>query len=127
MKELEIFDFDKMAGELKDKRYDLIYMNYDVANGVKACKSLDELSQKEKEDFYRVIMFNDEFMITVYKFGEGEYRYNEITKADFSEYEEKAVFVDEKYGNIGKKILVRQGKVKTGTSFQFIGFEGGAR
>lgn len=129
MKNLEKFIFEEMGNELKEKDYTLIYINYDGKNGFRIINSLEKLNENEKKNFYRLYIFNDDFMITVYNFGENEYKYNRINKQDFSEkIEEKKYFIDEKQQEFSKgksKIQVRVGYCNGEKRFQYMGFIGG--
>ena len=68
---------------------------------------------------YKLYIFNDDFMITVYNFG-SEYRYSRIDRDDISEVAIKYIYLKEKskeeYKNkekaINEKLKVRIGTVK---------------
>lgn len=128
MIQLEKIDIEQLKSRLENKSYSLIYLNYDKKSGIKIVDTIEKLSAVDLEDFYRIYTFNDEFMITVYKFGEDNYRYNEITKTDFEgTVEEREIYIDTK-GLIGaKKLKIRKGLVDNKEYLQYIEFVGGDR
>ena len=79
---------------------------------------------------YRLYIFNDDFMLTIYNFGNNDYRYTEINKNDIVEEKIKEFYLkNENKLKIKKneKIKVRVGKIKESERevFQYIGFIGG--
>ena len=108
------------------KPYNLIYLDYNKENGIKTFKENDEnkrdihnLSDDDLKNMYKLYIFNDDFMITVYNFG-SEYRYSRIDRDDISEVAIKYIYLKEKskeeYKNkekaINEKLKVRIGTVK---------------
>lgn len=137
MKELEKIDNIKNIENLNlSKPYNWIYLNYDKKNGIKFFKEkdnkrIDSLSDKELKDMYKLYIFNDEFMVTIYNFG-NEYRYTKIDKKDIIEEKIKEFYLknDEKLNlKNNEKLKIRIGKIK-GTEreiVQYIGFIGGEK
>ena len=84
-------------GEIKNKITStkdlyLVSVNYDNENGIKLEKNiktsnLDKILEEIK-DFYKLYIFNEDFMLTVFNLGDNEYKYNKITKYDFNMNEE---------------------------------------
>ena len=98
------FEIEKMKEKLKNDMCSLIYINYENLNGKikldKICKEkgikvfgneknvLNSLTEEDLKDFYKIYIFNEKFMITVYKFEENDYRYSKILSSDFDNDEE---------------------------------------
>jgi hypothetical protein len=137
MKELEEIKTIKDIENLNlSKPYNWMYLNYDKKEGVKLFKEMDNkeinsLSDKEFKDMYKLYIFNDEFMVTIYNFG-NEYRYTKIDKKDIIEEKIKEFYLknDEKLNlKNNEKLKIRIGKIK-GTEreiVQYIGFIGGEK
>lgn len=129
MKELEKIDNIKNIENLNpSKPYNWIYLNYDKKNGIKFFKEkdnkrIDSLSDKELKDMYRLYIFNDNFMITIYNFKD-EHRYTRIDKKDIIDER-----IREFYLKNNEKLKIRIGKIE-GTErevIQYIGFIGGEK
>ena len=129
MKELEEVKSIKDIESLNlSKPYNWIYLNYDKKNGIKFFKEkdnkrIDSLSDKELKDMYRLYIFNDNFMITIYNFKD-EYRYTRIDKKDIIDER-----IKEFYLKNNEKLKIRIGKIE-GTErevIQYIGFIGGEK
>jgi len=137
MKELEEIKTIKDIENLNlSKPYNWVYLNYDKKEGVKLFKEMDNkeinsLSDKEFKDMYKLYIFNDEFMVTIYNFG-NEYRYTKIDKKNIIEEKIKEFYLknDEKLNlKNNEKLKIRIGKIK-GTEreiVQYIGFIGGEK
>ena len=124
MIQLQQIDTEKLKEvlKLKESDYSLIYLNYDKKSGIKIVDSIENLSVDDLKDFYRIYAFHDDFMITVYKFRENDYRYNEIEKSDFEKLEEKNIYIDTKGLNSAKKLIVRKGLIKDKEYIQYVEF-----
>ena len=129
MKELEEVKSIKDIESLNlSKPYNWIYLNYDKKNGIKFFKEkdnkrIDSLSDKELKDMYRLYIFNDNFLITIYNFKD-EYRYTRIDKKDIIDER-----IKEFYLKNNEKLKIRIGKIE-GTErevIQYIGFIGGEK
>ena len=120
-------------GEIKNKITStkdlyLVSVNYDNENGIKLEKNiktsnLDKVLEEIK-DFYKLYIFNEDFMLTVFNLGDNEYKYNKITKYDFNMNEEgkekiKFIYMKE-YG----RLEVRVGKIGEREVIQYIKFGG---
>ena len=127
MEILKDFIFEEIEKKIKNDNYNVVYLNYDKANGIKILYNLESLSQDEKENFYRMYIFNDEYMITVYNFGENEYKYTKILKEDFEKdsIREKEIYLMENKDIKEKKLKVRLGNIEGRESLQYLGFIGG--
>ena len=137
MKELEEIKTIKDIENLNlSKPYNWMYLNDEKKEGVKLLKEMDNkeinsLSDKEFKDMYKLYIFNDEFMVTIYNFG-NEYRYTKIDKKDIIEEKIKEFYLknDEKLNlKNNEKLKIRIGKIK-GTEreiVQYIGFIGGEK
>ena len=128
------------------KPYNLIYLDYNKENGIKIFKKNDKdkrdintLSDDDLKNMYKLYIFNNDSMITVYNFGD-EYRYLRIDKEDFKEESDekniKYIYLKEsdkeKYKDktkaLNERIKVRIGRLKTKTErevVQYIEYIGG--
>lgn len=127
MEILKDFIFEEIEEKIKSDSYNVVYLNYDKANGIKILYNLESLSQDEKENFYRMYIFNDEYMMTVYNFGENEYKYTKILKEDFEKdsIREKEIYLMENKDIKEKKLKVRLGNIEGRESLQYLDFIGG--
>ena len=86
------FEIEKMKEKLKNDMCSLIYINYEKEKGIKVFGNeknvLNSLTEEDLKDFYKIYIFNEKFMITVYKFEENDYRYSKILSSDFDNDEE---------------------------------------
>ena len=124
------------------KPYNLIYLDYNKEEGIKIFKKNDKdkrdintLSDDDLKNMYKLYIFNNDSMITVYNFGD-EYRYSRIDKDDIEEVATKYIYLKEKSKEEYKKkekavherIKVRIGRLKTKTErevVQYIEYIGG--
>lgn len=124
------------------KPYNLIYLDYNKEEGIKIFKKNDKdkrdintLSDDDLKNMYRLYIFNDDSMITVYNFGD-EYKYSRIDKEDIEEVSIKYIYLKEKSKEEYKKkekavhgrIKVRIGRLKTKSErevVQYIEYIGG--
>ena len=136
--EFKKFDKEKMKEELRNDIYNLVYINYEKENGIKVFKNegnaLNLLSESDFENFYKIYIFNNNFMKTIYKFGEGDYRYSEVNSEEFVENTKKfrEILIEIKE-NSGKKkinrlkVLTGENKITKKEIVQFLEFLGGER
>lgn len=124
------------------KPYNLIYLDYNKEEGIKIFKKNDKdkrdinaLSDDDLKNMYRLYIFNDDSMLTVYNFGD-EYKYSRIDKEDIEEVSIKYIYLKEKSKEEYKKkekavhgrIKVRIGRLKTKSErevVQYIEYIGG--
>ena len=128
------------------KPYNLIYLDYNKENGIKIFKKNDKdkrdintLSDDDLKNMYKLYIFNNDSMLTVYNFGD-EYRYSRIDKEDFKEESDekniKYIYLKEsdkeKYKDktkaLNERIKVRIGRLKTKAErevVQYIEYIGG--
>ena len=136
------------------KPYNLIYLDYNKENGIKIFKKNDKdkrdintLSDDDLKNMYKLYIFNNDSMITVYNFGD-EYRYSRIDKEDFKEesdeknikyiylkesdkekYKDKTKALNERLkvrvGNVERKIKDKNGeeKIVDREVIQYIGYK----
>ena len=136
--ELKKFDKEKMKQELQNDIYNLVYINYEKENGIKVFKNegnaLNLLSESDFENFYKIYIFNNNFMKTIYKFGEDDYRYSEVNSEEFVEntkkfreilIELKAKKKKKEYNRL--KILIGENKITKKEIIQFLEFLGGEK
>ena len=134
--EFKKFDKEKMKEELRNDIYNLVYINYEKENGIKIFKNegnaLNLLSESDFENFYKIYLFNNNFMKTIYQFGEDDYRYSEVNSEDFDENTKKFREIlikikenpDEKKVN-RLKVLTGENKITKKEMVQFLEFLGG--
>ena len=136
--EFKEFDKEKMKEELRNDVYNLVYINYEKENGIKIFKNegnaLNLLSESYFENFYKIYLFNNNFMKTIYQFGEDDYRYSEVNSEDFDENTKKFREIlikikenpDEKKVN-RLKVLTGENKITKKEIVQFLEFLGGEK
>ena len=136
--EFKEFDKEKMKEELRNDVYNLVYINYEKENGIKIFKNegnaLNLLSESDFENFYKIYLFNNNFMKTIYQFGEDDYRYSEVNSEDFDENTKKfrEILIKIKENPDGKKVnhlkvLTGENKITKKEIVQFLEFLGGER
>lgn len=123
-------------GEIKDKIEStqdlyLVSVNYDKENGIKLEKNIKtsnlDTILEEIKGFYKLYVFNENFMLSVFNFGNDEYRYSKVRKSDFDKDEKgeiketiKHIYMRE-YG----RLKVRIGKIGEREVIQYISFDKG--
>lgn len=136
--EFKEFDKEKMKEELQNDIYNLVYINYEKENGIKVFKNegnaLNLLSESDFENFYKIYIFNNNFMKTIYKFGEGDYRYSEVNSEEFVENTKKfrKILIELKDNQDKKeynrlKVLTGENKITKKGIIQFLEFLGGEK
>ena len=136
--EFKEFDKEKMKEELQNDIYNLVYINYEKENGIKIFKNegnaLNLLSESDFENFYKIYLFNNNFMKTIYQFGEDDYRYSEVNSEEFVENTKKfrEILIEIKENPDGKKVnrlkvLTGENKITKKEIVQFLEFLGGER
>ena len=136
--EFKEFDKEKMKEELRNDIYNLVYINYEKENGIKAFKNegnaLKLLSESDFKNFYKIYLFNNNFMKTIYQFGEDDYKYSEVNSEDFDENTKKfrEILIEIKENSGEKKInrlkvLTGENKLTKTEIVQFLEFLGGEK
>ena len=136
--EFKEFDKEKMKEELRNDVYNLVYINYEKENGIKIFKNegnaLNLLSESDFENFYKIYIFNNNFMKTIYQFGEDDYRYSEVNSEEFIENTKKfrEILIELKDDQDKKeynrlKVLTGENKITKKEIVQFLEFLGGER
>ena len=136
--EFKKFDKEKMKQELQNDIYNLVYINYEKENGIKVFKNegnaLNLLSESDFENFYKIYIFNNNFMKTIYKFGEDDCRYSEVNSEEFVENTKKfrEILIKIKENPDGKKVnrlkvLTGENKITKKEIVQFLEFLGGEK
>jgi hypothetical protein len=136
--EFKEFDKEKLKEELRNDIYNLVYINYEKENGIKVFKNegnaLNLLSESDFENFYKIYLFNNNFMKTIYQFGEDDYRYSEVNLEEFDENTKKfrEILIEIKENPDGKKVnrlkvLTGENKITKKEIVQFLEFLGGER
>ena len=118
MEDLKVFNLDEIKERLKEEKdLTIQYIDYDREGKIYR----GELETLDT-NFYKLYIFNDNFMITAFNFGDGEIRYSEIRKSDIIDEEIKYYYL-----NDGKRLKVRFGKKSGIETFQYIDIVGGER
>lgn len=136
--EFKEFDKEKMKEELRNDVYNLVYINYEKENGIKIFKNegnaLNLLSESDFENFYKIYIFNNNFMKTIYQFGEDDYRYSEVNSEEFIENTKKfrEILIELKDDQDKKeynrlKVLTGENKITKKEMVQFLEFLGGEK
>lgn len=136
--EFKEFDKEKMKEELRNDVYNLVYVNYEKENGIKIFKNegnaLNLLSESDFENFYKIYIFNNNFMKTIYQFGEDDYRYSEVNSEEFIENTKKfrEILIELKDDQDKKeynrlKVLTGENKITKKEMVQFLEFLGGEK
>ena len=136
--EFKEFDKEKMKEELRNDVYNLVYINYEKENGIKIFKNegnaLNLLSESDFENFYKIYLFNNNFMKTIYQFGEDDYRYSEVNSEEFDENTKKfrEILIELKDNQDKKeynrlKVLTGENKITKKEIVQFLEFLGGEK
>ena len=136
--EFKKFDKEKMKQELQNDIYNLVYINYEKENGIKVFKNegnaLNLLSESDFENFYKIYIFNNNFMKTIYKFGEDDCRYSEVNSEEFVENTKKfrEILIEFKENSDIKndkrlKVLSGENKITKKQMVQFLEFLGGEK
>lgn len=121
MENLKNFSFDKLKEITNEKKYNLVYINYDRANGIKVLSNIIELTEEEKNSFYRIYIFNDDYMVTIFNFGKENLKYNKIQKIDFDEYDERYIYLETNKKELkNKRLKVRVGNLKEDNSREVV-------
>ena len=125
------------------KSYNVVYINYEKKDGIEVVSdkvnAMDELKRNKLNNFYKLYLFNDDKMITVYKFDENDFKYTEVKKEEFEDTIDREYYLDEKVlsNEKLKRLKVRVGyktenKLKNEEEIkeevqlvQYIGFVGG--
>ena len=134
--EFKEFDKEKMKEELRNDVYNLVYINYEKENGIKIFKNegnaLNLLSESDFENFYKIYIFNNNFMKTIYQFGEDDYRYSEVNSEEFIENTKKfrEILIELKDDQDKKeynrlKVLTGENRITKKEIVQFLEFLGG--
>lgn len=118
MEDLKIFNLNEIRERLKEEKdLTIQYIDYDRERKIYR----GELEGID-ENFYKLYIFNDNFMITAFNFGDGEIKYSEIRESDIEDKETRYYYL-----NDGKRLKVRLGKKNGIDVFQYIGVVGGEK
>lgn len=122
-------------GEIKNKvestqNLFLVSVNYDKKGGIRLEKNIKasklDTILEEVKNFYKLYIFNEEFMMTIFNFGNEEYRYSKVKKSDFDKNEENRIIENIKYIYMREygRLKVRIGKIGEREVIQYIKFGG---
>ena len=136
--EYKMFEIKEVNGLFENKPYNIVYINYEKEKGIKIFKNegnaLNLLSESDFENFYKIYIFNNNFMKTIYKFGEDDYRYSEVNSEEFVENTKKfrEILIELKADQDKKeynrlKILIGENKITKKEIIQFLEFLGGEK
>ena len=108
----------------------MVSVNYDKENGIKLEKNIKtsnlDTILEEIKGFYKLYIFNEDFMLSVFNFGNDEYRYSKVRKSDFDKDEEEKIIEDIKHIYMREygRLKVRVGKIREREVIQYIKFGG---
>lgn len=92
------FEMEEVNRLFEDKSYNVVYMNYEMKNGIKKVvnkqNALKELEEYLK-DFYKLYLFNKDRMITVYKFDKDNFQYTEVKSVDLEDVIEREYYLED--------------------------------
>ena len=143
MEEFKKITLEEIKKLTFSKAYNIVCINYDEENGInifteedtKDCLEKDIASflelQKVKnkiEDIYRIYIFNESFMKTIFNFGNDEYRFNEVLNSDFENSYIKYIYSkDPKNTEKYVRLKVRVGTLTNNEReiFQYVGYTEG--
>ena len=122
-------------GEIKNKIAStqdlyLVSVNYDNKSGIRLEKNIKasnlDIILEEIKDFYKLYIFNEEFMLTVFNFGDSVYKYNKVIISDFDKNEKGEIKEKIKYIYMQQygRLKVRIGKIGEREVIQYIKFGG---
>ena len=123
-------------GEIKEKITStqdlyLVSVDYDNKDGIKLEKNINlsnlDTILEEVKNFYKLYIFNEDFMLTVFNFGDNEYKYTKIIKSDFDKDEKGQIIENIKYVYMREygRLKVRIGKIGEREVIQYISFDKG--
>ena len=122
-------------GEIKEKITStqdlyLVSVNYDNKDGIKLEKNINlsnlDTILEEVKNFYKLYIFNEDFMLTVFNFGDNEYKYSKVKKSEFDKNEKGEIKETKKYVYMREygRLKVRIGKIGEREVIQYIKFGG---
>ena len=122
-------------GEIKEKITStqdlyLVSVDYDNKDGIKLEKNINlsnlDTILEEVKNFYKLYIFNEDFMLTVFNFGDNEYKYSKVKKSEFDKNEKGEIKETKKYVYMREygRLKVRIGKIGEREVIQYIKFGG---
>ena len=119
MEDLKIFNLDEIKERLADEKDIFVqYIDYDREGKILSKESLDEID----ENFYKLYIFNEKFMITAFNFGDGTIKYSEVKEEEIENKKDKYYYLSD-----GRRLKVRVGNIGERSVFQYVGIKGGER
>lgn len=141
MQEFEIITLEEIKKLRFSKAYNIVCIDYDDRDGINIFTEEDTKDYLEKdiaafleikqlntkiEDMYKIYIFNEDFMITIFNFGNNNYKYNEILENDFKKSYIKYIYSkDPKNLQNSKRLKVRVGILNNEEkreAIQYIGY-----
>ena len=122
-------------GEIKNKITStqdlfLVSVDYDNKDGIKLEKNINlsnlDTILEEVKNFYKLYIFNEDFMLTVFNFGDNKYKYSKVKKSEFDKNEKGEIKETIKYVYMREygRLKVRIGKIGEREVIQYIKFGG---
>ena len=122
-------------GEIKEKITStqdlyLVSVDYDNKDGIKLEKNINlsnlDTILEEVKNFYKLYIFNEDFMLTVFNFGYNKYKYSKVKKSEFDKNEKGEIKETIKYVYMREygRLKVRIGKIGEREVIQYIKFGG---
>lgn len=143
MQEFQNITLEEIKKLTFSKAYNIVCLNYDGENGINIFTEEDTKDYLEKniasfletknlkdkiKDMYRIYIFNEEFMKTIFNFGNNEYRFNEVLNSDFENSYIKYIYSkDPKNTEKYVRLKVRVGTLTNNEReiFQYVGYTEG--
>ena len=122
-------------GEIKEKITStqdlyLVSVDYDNKDRIKLEKNINlsnlDTILEEVKNFYKLYIFNEDFMLTVFNFGDNKYKYSKVKKSEFDKNEKGEIKETIKYVYMREygRLKVRIGKIGEREVIQYIKFGG---
>ena len=143
MQEFQNITLEEIKKLTFSKAYNIVCLNYDGENGINIFTEEDTKDYLEKniasfletknlkdkiKDMYRIYIFNEEFMKTIFNFGNNEYRFYVVLNSDFENSYIKYIYSkDPKNTEKYVRLKVRVGTLTNNEReiFQYVGYTEG--
>ncbi len=114
MIELEVIEKENLKKLEISKPYNIIYLDYNNQDGIKIFKNsvgdLEKFTEKDLENIYKMYIFNDDTMISVFNFG-NELKYSKISSSEILNPQIKYVYLKSNEKKL-EKIKIRIGNIE---------------
>lgn len=125
LKNINLNELNDKIISISSKPFNLVSVDYDHKDGVKLFEKIEVIDVDSLTNSYKIFIFNDDFMMTVYNFGKNDFKYSVIRKDDFGKSNEKFIYM--KIFDEQKKLKLRVGRLKENEEnreiFQYISID----